>query len=139
MADRPSVKWLGLGAKSGTRSSVSRDGERQRRGAEIAYTKSLPAPPPRPAAPVVRDWGTVPPVGLGTGVGQPVSAPIANTPSQAELAVLQDLGWQTPGLESPAGKKKTDDVFNYQDKRIQVSYSFDYGLTEQQIKGLEDL
>ena len=139
MADKPSVKWLGLGAKSGTRSSVSRDGERQKREAEIEYTKSLPAPPPRPAVPVVRNWGTVPPVGFGTGVGQPVSAPIANTPSQAELAVLQDLGWKTPGLDSPAGKNKSENIFNYQDKRIEKSHDFDYGLNEQQIKNLEDL
>lgn len=140
MADKPSVKWLGLGANSSARSSVSRDGERQKREAEIEYSKSLPAPPPRQAAPVGRDWGTVSPVGLGTGVGQPASAPIDNVPSQAELSVLQDLGWQTPGLDSPAGKKKkTDNIFNYQDKRIEESHDFDYGLTEQQIKSLEDL
>ena len=139
MADLPSMKWLGLGATAGSKSSVVREGERQKREADIEYSQSLPAPPPRQAAPPVRDWGVVPPVGLGTGAGQPVSAPIANTPSQAELAVLQDLGWQTPGLDSPARKKKTDDVFNYQDKRIQESLGFDYELTEQQIKGLEDL
>ena len=133
MANPPSMKWLGLGATSSAKSSLIREGEEKKREADIAYTKTLPP------APVQYSDGWV---GNSGGVSATVnaSAPLTNTPSQAELAALQDLGWKTPGLEAPAGKKPVeDDIFNYQDKRIQESRDFDYGLSEAQIKGLEDL
>lgn len=133
MADKPSVKWLGLGAATGTKSSVARDGERKKREAEVEYSQSLPPSPQSYSD----GW-----VGINSSevsATASAAAPLTNTPSQAELAVLQDLGWKTPGLDSPAGKNKSENIFNYQDKRIEKSHDFDYGLNEQQIKNLEDL
>ena len=135
--DRPSMKWLGLGTSASAKSSATRDGERQKREAQNAYSQTLP-----PSNQMSMDQAQqrfVAQLTMPVGAAGTVSAPIANTPSQAELAVLQDLGWQTPGLKDPAGKKPDDDLFNYQDKRIQKSQGFDYGLSDQQIKGLEDL
>lgn len=116
------------------KSLAPRSGERQKREAEIAYSKTLPSSQPS-GAQLEQQYvnSLMYPVKGQAGV----SAPVGNTPTRTELAVLQDLGWQTPGVQEPPSKK--DDTFNYQDKRIQESETFDYGLSDQQIKSLEDL
>jgi hypothetical protein len=136
MADLPSVKWLGLGATAAPKSSAARDGDRQKREAQNTYSQTLPPSNPVSMDTAERDFVTQ--LMMPVGAAGAVSAPLTNMPSQAELAVLQDLGWQTPGLEKPANAK-ADDTFNYQDKKIQQGQAFDYGLDAQQIKNLEDL
>lgn len=136
MADLPSMKWLGLGASAAPKSSAARDGERQKREAQNAYSQTLP--PSNPVSIDRAEQQFITQLTMPVGAAGAVSAPLTNMPSQAELAVLQDLGWQTPELEKPA-TAKTDDTFNYQDKKIQQSQAFDYGLNAQQIKNLEDL
>jgi hypothetical protein len=140
MADLPSVKWLGLGASANVKSSAIKHGEQQKREAQNEYAKSLPSS--KPSGPALeQQWVSQQarqqlfPVGATAAV----SSAIPNMPSQAELTVLQDLGWETPGLDKPVGKKDDEEPFNYQDKRIKQSEAFDYGMNEQQIKSLQDL
>lgn len=136
MADLPSVKWLGLGASAAPRSSAVRDGERQKREAQNTYAQTLP--PSNQMSMDQAEQRFITQLTMPVGAAGAVSAPLTNMPSQAELAVLQDLGWQTPGLEKPTSAK-TDDTFDYQDKKVQQGQPFDYGLDAQQIKSLQDL
>lgn len=134
MAKQPSTKWLGLGATSGTKASATDDGERKKREADIAYARTLPSSQPSTEQ-LQQQWVTsqLLPVGASTAA----SAAVPNMPTPAETAILQDLGWQTPGVDKAAVKR--DNTFDYQDKRIQESEAFDYQLNEQQLKSLEDL
>lgn len=136
MADLPSVKWLGLGASAAPKSSAARDGERQKREAQNTYAQTLP--PSNQMSMDQAEQRFITQLTMPVGAAGAISAPLTNMPSQAELAVLQDLGWQTPGLDKPTGAK-ADDTFNYQDKKVQQGQAFDYGLDAQQIKSLQDL